>query len=180
MRQSNVLLSGKFLFALCLYAMNVEISRLYCLVLCVCFDRLIESRDVSLPGSRLYCFVPSPFEWLYSRYWWKAYAEPTVYFVLEYLCSALCVFHACILEWLFSSYLLLFSIMFFVNAKRVLLFGYFIECCVLFAFLICHKIPITRVRRLKRPRTDYVPVLGLTPSVAPPVGKVPEGPIRCN
>ena len=57
---------------------------------------------------------------------------------------------------------------------RVLLLGYFIECCVLFAFLIYHKIPIIRVRRLKRRRTGYVPVLWLTPSVDPRVGQVPE------
>ena len=58
---------------------------------------------------------------------------------------------------------------------RVLLLGYFIECCVLFTFLIRHKIPIIRVWRLKRPRAEYVPVLGSTPSIPNQSVEVPKG-----
>jgi len=58
---------------------------------------------------------------------------------------------------------------------RIQLLSYLFECCMLFALFIRHKIPIVEVRRLKRPRAEYVPVLGSKPSIPNQPVEVPEG-----
>jgi len=70
------------------------------------------------------------------------------------------IFIAFVMKQPFSLYLLLFcysSMLNFVNTITL--------CCILFELLILHKTLIIRVRRLKGPRADYVPALGLTSSV---------------
>jgi len=46
---------------------------------------------------------------------------------------------------------------------------------MLFALLICHKIPIAGVWQLKRPKAEYVPVLGSTPSIPTQQVELPKG-----